>query len=154
MAQQELHAMMTGMDRAAVIAFDPGLTPGLAWLAADGQLLGSRVLGAEELERLRLPAGVPVAVGNGTGSRALLKRLGRLGISADTVDETGSSLEARRLYWQVHRAPGLLRFVPLKLRPVPPGLDAYAAWVIGRRWLAAQRQAGTGDSGGGEQAPR
>lgn len=146
--------MMSGMDSAAVIAFDPGLTPGLAWLAADGQLLGSRVLSREELERLRLPAGVPVVVGNGTGSGALLKRLERLGISADTVSEAGSSLEARKLYWQVHRAPGLLRFLPLMLRPVPPGLDAYAAWVIGRRWLAAQRPAGTAASGDGKQTPR
>jgi len=132
--------MMGGMPEAAVVAFDPGRTPGVAWLAADGRLLALRVLAAGELERLDLAPGVPVVVGDGTGSAALLKRLKELGREAETVDEAGSSLVGRQLYWRLNPARGLWRLVPEALRPAPAQLDAYAAWAIGLRWLKERNE--------------
>lgn len=117
-------------------AFDPGRNIGLAVVSPEGELLQARVLTRDELHNLPVPPSATVLAGDGTGSADLLAGLNRLGVSAELVDETGTSLEGRRLYWLHNPPAGLLRLLPQGLRPVPAGLDAYAAWALALRWLS------------------
>lgn len=117
-------------------AFDPGHNIGLAVVSPHGELLLARVLSPAELRDLPVPSSVTVVAGDGTGSAELLAELGRRGVRAELVDETGSTLQGRELYWQHNPPAGLLRLLPPGLRPVPDGLDAYAAWALALRWLS------------------
>jgi hypothetical protein len=58
-------------------------------------------------------------------------------VDITTVDETGSTLEARVLYWQEHRPRGWRRLVPLSLQVPPEPVDDFAAVVLARRFLSA-----------------
>ncbi len=120
----------------AVLGVDPGRRIGLAWVAGDGRLLRIAVVDAGELERLEVPAGAAIALGDGTGSRLVRARLAARGHRVDLVDERATSEEGRLLYWREQPARGWRRLVPVGLRPPPEGLDGYAAYAIALRWLA------------------
>ena len=122
---------------AVVIGIDPGRNVGLAWVDAGGTLLRAEVVEEGDLARLEVAAGVAVALGSGTGSRAARVRLEAAGIVAAIVDERATTEEGRRLYWRCHPARGWQRWVPAGLRPPPAAIDAYAAYAIALRWLAA-----------------
>lgn len=124
----------------AVLGVDPGRRVGLAWVAADGRLLRVAVVDASELERLEVADGVPIALGDGTGSASVRARLAAAGRDVDLVDERATSEEGRALYWRDRPARGLRRLVPVGFRSPPEGLDGYAAYAIALRWLA--RRAG------------
>jgi len=126
------------VERCAVIAVDPGRNLGVACLASDGQLLRQSVIDLAALKELTLPADAAVVVGDGTGSEEVVLTLAERGVRAELVDETGSSLEGRQLYWQLNPPRGLLRLLPPGLLPLPAGLDGWAAYAIGLRWLADQ----------------
>lgn len=126
------------VERCAVIAVDPGRNLGVACLARDGQLLSQFVIDLAAFRELTLPAAAAVVVGDGTGSEEVLRALAERGVKAELVDETGSSLEGRQLHWQLNPPRGLLRLLPSGLLPVPTGLDGWAAYAIGLRWLADQ----------------
>lgn len=119
-----------------VIAIDPGFHTGVALLDAAGGLLGSVVTDTAALAALRVPSGTTVVVGNGTGSRAVQIQLEQLGIDHELLDETGTSIEGRELYRELQPARGWRRLLPRGLRPSPHDLDAWAAYALGRRWLA------------------
>ena len=51
------------------------------------------------------------------------------------VDETNSTLEARKLYCQKNKPKGFWRLIPESLRLPPVHYDDYAAVVIGKRHL-------------------
>jgi hypothetical protein len=90
-------------------------------------------------DRLRLMA---VAMGNGTNSGPVLERL-RLVIGEQVpvaeIDETDSTLEARKLFYEEFPPGFLLRLLPPGLWPEPDiPLDGYAAEVLGRRFLEAR----------------
>lgn len=129
---------------AAIVALDPGRNIGVAWLDSTGRLLHARVTGLSHLAELDVPAGAVLVAGDGTGSAELLRHLSSLGLQAELVDETDSSLEGSELYWQVNPPRGLMRVIPAGLRPRPQGLDAWAAYALGRRWLLAQQAQGKG----------
>ena len=129
-----MHAPST--SEAAVFGVDPGRRVGLAWVAADGRLLRVAVVEAAELDRLELPAGAAIALGDGTGSAAVRARLAATGRAVELVDERATSEEGRALYWSDRPARGWRRWVPVGLRPPPELLDAYAAYAIALRWLA------------------
>jgi hypothetical protein len=123
---------------AAVLGVDPGRRVGLAWVDAGGALLQHGVVEVDALAQ-RLPAAdpnaCPVALGDGTGAEKLAATLRALGYRVNLVAEAGSSEAARRLYHQSVPARGWWRLVPVGMRPPPADLDAYAAWVIARRYL-------------------
>jgi hypothetical protein len=52
-----------------------------------------------------------------------------------TVDETGSTLEARNLFWKEHRPRGWRRLVPLSLQVPPQPVDDFAAVVLAQRFF-------------------
>jgi hypothetical protein len=128
----------SGMADEVIVAFDPGRNIGFALVDGRGRLLRQAVLAERDLERLELPAGSVLLIGDGTGSGHLAELLARRGRSGLLVDETGSTLEARRLYYQRHPARGLLRLVPPGLRFPAVPLDGYAAWALALRYLQAQ----------------
>ncbi len=133
---------------AAMVGLDPGRRIGVAWVSADGTLLGSAIVELTELQRLPLPSGAQVVLGDGTGSRALAAALAALGVEAEPIDETGSSEEGRRLYWRRHPARGIARLLPPGLRSPPRPIDDFAAYAIALRALAGVgRRASSPDAG-------
>jgi hypothetical protein len=120
---------------ARVLAVDPGLRVGLAWVDGAGGLLRAEVTDLEGLARLEVPAGVVVVVGDGTGMRAARAALTRPGRDVVVVDEHATSEEGRRLYWRDHPPRGWRRWLPAGLRVAPRPVDDYAAYAIALRWL-------------------
>jgi len=76
-----------------------------------------------------------IAIGDGTGSREALKLFEQLGIQVVVVDESGTTLEARELYWSLHVPPWWQKCLPRAMWYPPRPLDDLAAWAIVRRSL-------------------
>ena len=76
-----------------------------------------------------------VAVGNGTGSPEAVKLFDRLGVRLTVVDEGGTTLEARELYWSLHAPSWWQRCLPRIMWYPPRPLDDLAAWAIAKRSL-------------------
>lgn len=121
-----------------VLAFDPGKNLGAAWVGFDRHVVRQAILAAADLERLVLPPRAVILVGDGTGSRAVVERLERRGARPLLVDERGTTLDARGLYFRDHPPRGLLRLLPPGMRVPPRSIDDYAAVAIALRWLASE----------------
>ena len=77
-----------------------------------------------------------IVVGNGTCSAPLLQRVRRCArCEVFCVDEHGTTLEARRLYWLLHRPSWWQRLLPQGMRVPPRPLDDLAAWAIANRGI-------------------
>jgi hypothetical protein len=122
---------------AVVLGVDPGRHVGLAWVDARGALLRGEVVEEADLTLLEVGAGVAIALGSGTGSKAARSRLEAAGRIVTLVDERATTEEGRRLYWRDHPPRGWRRCIPVGFRPPPAAVDAYAAYAIALRWLAA-----------------
>jgi RNase H-fold protein (predicted Holliday junction resolvase) len=76
-------------------------------------------------------------LGNATTSKALAT--GLVGqwpqIALHIVDEAGSTLAARDLFWKAHPPRGWRRCVPLSLQYPPVPLDDFAALVLAQRFF-------------------
>lgn len=127
----------------AVAAFDPGRNVGFALVDELGRLLEGRVLTVEDVPKLELPPNATVVVGGGTGSGALVRLLASRGLEAVTVDEVGTSLEGRRLYFERNPPSLPWRLIPRGLWVPPRPIDDFAAYAIALRYLA-QRVKGAG----------
>ncbi len=78
-----------------------------------------------------------IIVGGGTGSGAVLAALARVtGLpSVETVEETGTTLEARRRYFRDHPPRGWRRLLPITLQLPPEEYDDYVAELLLERVL-------------------
>ena len=77
-----------------------------------------------------------VVVGNGTHSAPLMETVRRCArCEVICVDERGTTLEARGLYWCLHRPSWWQRFLPQSVRVPPRPLDDLAAWAIAGRGI-------------------
>lgn len=76
-----------------------------------------------------------VYLGNGTGSSSLQHEMDFRNVPVRKIDETGTTLHARALYWRLHPPRGLWRLIPLSLRVPPRPVDDLAAWAIALRGL-------------------
>jgi RNase H-fold protein (predicted Holliday junction resolvase) len=87
---------------------------------------------------------VVVVVGDGTGSRPWLDRLGEL-LPVLLVDESHTTLEARHRYWDLFPPTGWRRLLPEGLRHPPRDWDDVVAQLLLERWLGRQlpRRLGT-----------
>ncbi|MDQ7842487.1 MAG: pre-16S rRNA-processing nuclease YqgF [Armatimonadota bacterium] len=130
-------------EEAAILAIDPGREKcGLAVLTSR-RVLERRVVGPEEVtavigewigrHRIRT-----VVVGNRTGAARIRDAVARTfpRLILRGVDEAGTTLEARRLYFADHPPTGWRRLLPLSLQVPPEPYDDYAAVALGRRFLA------------------
>jgi hypothetical protein len=122
-----------------VLALDPGRNLGAAWVRRDGTAERLAILAADDLERLEVPPSGIVLVGDGTGSGAVVEHLRARGLEPTLVDERGTTLAARELYFRDHPARGLVRLLPRGMRAPGRTIDDYAAYAIALRWLGAAR---------------
>ncbi len=78
-----------------------------------------------------------IIVGGGTGSGAVLAALARVtGLpSVETVEEAGTTLEARRRYFRDHPPRGWRRLLPITLQLPPEAYDDYVAELLLERVL-------------------
>ena len=134
-----------------ILGIDPGrLKTGVAAVGGRGEILWRAIIAPDELET-RLPAilnqwqiGV-VALGDSTASEAARAQIERVlaelptpsPIELRVVDERGSTLEARPLYWADNPPRGWRQLVPQGLQEPPEPIDDYAASVVARRALAS-----------------
>lgn len=84
-----------------------------------------------------------LVLGMGTSSRRLEEEIrGCPGWTTPIhwIDERDSTLEARRLYFELHPPRGLWRFVPVGLQSPPEPYDDLAAVILGRRYLASRNK--------------
>ena len=128
-----------------VLGIDPGRSKtGVAVVSARGEILWREILAPSSLEA-RLPEIINqwqierIALGNSTASdeaRAQIERaIIDLNVELRIVDETGSTLEARGLYWADNPRAGWRKLVPLSLQEPPQPIDDYAAVIVARRGL-------------------
>ena len=126
------------------LGIDPGRSKtGLALVDEAGKILALHIAPTVAIEaELRSFAGgeelSAIIMGNGTNNKAIGKAVQKVFPDAqlNLVGEAHSTEEARSLYWQENPPRGWRRLVPLGLLVPPEPLDAYAAVVQVRRWLA------------------
>ena len=126
------------------LGIDPGRSKtGLALVDERGNIVALHIAMtehmAEELERFTETISLDgIVMGNGTNSKAIGVAVSKVFPDVDIaiVDEAHSTEDARTLYWQVNPPQGWRKLVPLGMLVPPEPLDAYAAVVQVRRWLA------------------
>lgn len=77
-----------------------------------------------------------ILIGDHTGSEEARLRLQDLGLPVMTAGERGTTLAARRRYFQDHPPRGWRRFLPLSLQVPPEPYDDYAAILLAEAYLA------------------
>ncbi|MGL4609271.1 MAG: Holliday junction resolvase RuvX [Trueperaceae bacterium] len=118
-----------------IISLDPGQNLGVAFVEEGGRLLWCEVITLEILYTLDVPPSSTFVVGDGTGHEKVLHVLRDRGLPYHVMDEKGTTLEARDLYFKNHPPKGLLRFLPKGMWAAPRNLDDYAAYAIALRYL-------------------
>lgn len=111
----------------------------MAFVTSSGELRRQLVISPERVPELDLPLGAELLVGDGTGHKEVIAALARLGRTARLVPETGTTLEARELYFAANPPRGIARLLPLGLRSPTIEIDGYAAYAIALRWLRGVR---------------
>lgn len=129
------------------LGIDPGRSKtGLALVDAAGKILALHIALTENMEaELRsFTSGIVLAgviMGNGTNHKVIGAAVRSVlpKTPLELVGEAHSTEEARSLYWHENPPQGWRRLVPLGMLVPPEPLDAYAAVVQVRRWLALQK---------------
>ena len=132
--------------RQKYLGIDPGRSKtGLALVDAAGSILALHIAHTEHIEvELSAFAGkeqlAGIIMGDGTNSKAIGQAVSKVfaAVPLALVGEAHSTEEARCLYWQVNPPQGWRRLVPLGMLVPSEPLDAYAAVVQVKRWLALQ----------------
>lgn len=128
------------------LGIDPGRSKtGLALVDERGNILALHIAMTERMEQ-ELAAFVGsdelegIVMGDGTNCKAIGQAVGKVfsNVPLAIVGEAHSTEEARTLYWQVNPPRGWRKLVPLGMLVPDEPLDAYAAVVQVRRWLAQQ----------------
>ncbi len=76
-----------------------------------------------------------VVLGNGTGSGPWPAQLRGCGLDPHSVDERGTTLEARSRFWELEGAGSWRRLLPPGLRLPPRDVDDVVAQLLLERWL-------------------
>ncbi len=147
-------------EKDLALGFDPGRDKtGFAFVNFDGELLLSGIFPSNETEKFfddftpyiverkidfsaeEIISQVKfIAVGNGTTSRIFTEKLRTItGHEIITVDEKNTTIEARNIYWKIHRPGIFLRFLPEGMRVPPRVVDDLAAFAVALRGLKKYR---------------
>ena len=134
--------------RTVLIGNDPGRSKcGLAVVYDDGTRKMLSVVPTPEIgdrieEEVRGSAVRAICIGHATGSDSIVAMCVNRwpAIERRVVDETNTTLEARRLYYIDHPPQGLWRLIPRGLLVPNEPLDAYAALLIVTRSEAEMRE--------------
>jgi RNase H-fold protein (predicted Holliday junction resolvase) len=129
--------------RKRLIGIDPGRTKcGVATVYEDGERIELRVVPTAEMSAYlagEAAAGdiARVCIGHATTSNAVVSmcRAALPDVPIAVVDESRTTLEARRRYYEDHPPRGLLRLIPRGLLVPAAPLDGYAALLIVERFL-------------------
>ena len=132
------------MNRSYILGIDPGSSKtGAALLDGCGNIIRLDILWMDDFaknltEFLQTAKPETCIIGDGTTSMNLQQTLTAIlsDIKIVVCDEAHSTEEARDLYWQLNPPQGWRKFVPLGMLTPPVPLDAYAAVVLVRRYLA------------------
>ena len=132
--------------RQKYLGIDPGRSKtGLALVDAAGSILALHIAHTEHIEvELSAFAGkeqlAGIIMGDGTNSKAIGQAVSKVfaAVPLALVGEAHSTEEARSLYLQVNPPRGWRKLVPLGMLVPSEPLDAYAAVVQVKRWLALQ----------------
>ena len=126
------------------LGIDPGSSKsGVALLDKDGNIIRLEIIFMENFQAslqrfLQQDKPALCVLGDGTTSASMQAALA--GLLPETkviaLDESHSTEEARALYWQINPPQGWRKLIPLGLLTPPVPLDAYAAVVLSRRYLA------------------
>lgn len=139
-------------SREAVLAVDPGRQKCGLVVGQPGAILARTVVATDRVgevigvwvERFGVKR---VLLGAGTGSETVRRALAAIpGLPpAESVEETASTLEARRRYFRDHPPRGWRRLLPLSLQVPPEDYDDYAAELLLERAPTSPAEAGEGD---------
>ena len=129
-----------------VLAIDPGRQKcGLA-VGRPGELLARAVVPTAQVPEVvagwvKRYGVARIVIGEGTGSETILEALVHLsGLPrVETVQERGTTLEARRRYFRDHPPRGWRRLIPLSLQVPAEEYDDYAAALLLERVLGGGR---------------
>ncbi len=136
------------MSKAAALGLDPGTAKcGLVVVTGEGEVLYRAVTDLATLPTVLSEVTgrfglLPVALGSSTGAEAVERIVQQVlpGVDIARVEEHHTTEEARRLYWRYCPPRGWRRVVPRGMLLPPEPLDAYAAEVLVKRWLASIRR--------------
>ena len=147
-------------EKDLVLGLDPGRDKtGFAFVNREGDLLLSGIFPSFETEKFfddftpyviernldfcaeEIMSRVEfIAVGNGTTSRVFTEKLRTItGHEIITVDEKNTTIEARSLYWKIHKPGIFLRLLPEGMRVPPRVVDDLAAFAVALRGLKKYR---------------
>lgn len=123
-----------------IVAIDPGRDKcGIAVMARDGTLRHRKVVPTavlrEEIGKIFQNYPVQrIVLGNGTTSDRRRQELEAAGWPVDVVDERGTTVAARRRYFQEHPPRGLSRLIPPSFRTPPVPYDDYVAVLLAEHY--------------------
>ena len=125
------------------LGIDPGLSKcGYALVSHEGKRIALEVVPADRLtERLQQDMDTKdvrmICVGDATMSDKVVRRVRARWPEAPItiIDESHTSLHARRLYYEDHPPRGLMRLIPRGLLVPKEPLDGYAALLIVERYI-------------------
>jgi len=125
-----------------ILALDPGLNIGIAMVCPDGTVRQLDIITLNDLRSLSPRPSVTIVIGDDTGSDRVQGVVREQGLSFAVVEEAGTSLEARELFFRDHPPKGLAKLLPRGLRFPPRAVDDYAAYAIALRFLKREADAG------------
>jgi len=125
-------AIDPGRSKCGLVVSDPGLTVIREALVLPPEAAWDWLLHWQRATPLSL-----VVMGDGTGSDRWRRRLGDL-VAVELVDERGTTLAARRRYWQLFPPRGWRRLLPEGLRQPPRDWDDVVAQLLLERWLGRE----------------
>ena len=136
---------LAGPLRPTIAGLDPGRNK-CGLILADspkGTILCAAILPPAEsltlLERWHTRAGLStVVLGNGTGSQDWPLHLEQLGLGCLMVEEAGSTLAARKRFWQLPGSRGWQRLLPSGMRLPPRDIDDVVAQLLVERHLGCE----------------
>ena len=128
-----------------IAAIDPGNEKtGVAILSQAGELIHRTIIKTKTFNSsfeslLSTYRGINhIVCGNGTNHKHLYPSIQQIGrnhkITTSLIDESHSTEDARKLYWQYNPPTGWRRFVPKGMQFPPKPVDDLTAYVIGMRY--------------------